>query len=138
MFLYIYPDLVFFAQYTDVERSTSKTQHWCQKWDLFISITSDCAKNFFLYSYTVYKVFLVNMSMQNNSLEDSGEVIFHPRSQKADENLSREEMEACSNVPSTPNHSGQSENVNDLLLKAVEIMNRDLAEMKQNIGHVSN
>ena len=73
--------------------------------------------------------------MQNNSLEDSGEVIFHPRSQKADENLSREEIETCPNVSSAPNHFSQSENVNDLLLKAVEIMNRDLAEMMQNIGH---
>ena len=73
--------------------------------------------------------------MQNNSLEDSGEVIFHPRSQKADDIMSREEMETCPNVSSAPNHFSQSENVNDLLLKAVEIMNRDLAEMKQNIGH---
>ena len=29
----------------------------------------------------------------------------------------------------------QSENVNDLLIKAVEFMNRELAEKRQTIGH---
>ena len=38
--------------------------------------------------------------MQNSSLEDSKEIIFHPRSQKANENKSQEEMETCPNVPS--------------------------------------
>ena len=42
--------------------------------------------------------------MQNSSLEDSEEIIFHPRSQKANESMSQEEMEICPNVPSALSH----------------------------------
>ena len=38
--------------------------------------------------------------MQKSSLQVSEEIIFHPRSQKAHENMSQEEMEICPNVPS--------------------------------------
>lgn len=73
------------------------------------------------------------MSKQNSSFEDSGEIIFHPESQQPDENLSHEELTIHQNVSSAPLTG--SENINELLLKAKEIMNRDMADMKHNIGH---
>jgi hypothetical protein len=72
------------------------------------------------------------MSKQNSPLEDSDEIIIHPESQRSDENVSHEDIPIQQSVSSAPSNS---ENINELLLKAVEILNRDMADLKQNIGH---
>ena len=43
----------------------------------------------------------------------------------------KKKWKICPNITLAPSHCSQSEYVNDLLSKAVEIMNEDLAGMKQ-------
>ena len=78
------------------------------------------------------------MSRKSSHFEDSGEIIFHQKSREIEE-MSWDEIH-FPNV-SSPKVSPApkcSENTNELLLKAIEAMNRDVASIKQNLGEILN
>jgi hypothetical protein len=74
------------------------------------------------------------MSQANNSLDDSGEVVFNPRS-CAGSNLSKENV-LCDNE-STPQHTSapnhDSENKNEML-RTLRQLSRDLICIKETFG----
>lgn len=75
------------------------------------------------------------MSRENSPLGDSGEIIFNPRSVGISEDASQggsDFRNSCS--PDLSSAPTASENVNELLLKAIETMNRDVVCMKQDLG----
>ena len=76
------------------------------------------------------------MSRQSSPFEDSGEIIFHQKSREIEE-MSRDEIHSpTASSPKVSSAPKCSENTNELLLRAIEAMNRDVASVKQNLGEI--
>lgn len=72
------------------------------------------------------------MSRENSNLEDSGEVVFNPRSYMGSPNLCKDYHVLSSPKQASATH--QSENINEQLLDALQNMSKEFLFMKQDVG----